>query len=124
MGTNYYLAAEAPCPHCGHQSEQLHVGKSSAGWRFLFASYPELGINSAKDWFTRIARTEEKILDEYRGSVTLVAFMRMVEQKQSQPRPTVTDIKLGEKNFPGAEFTDPRRVSYQSHQRLYAGARP
>lgn len=31
MGTNYYLVKNRPSV-----SEPLHIGKSSAGWRFLF----------------------------------------------------------------------------------------
>lgn len=35
MGTNYYLHTK-PCPCCGKSREEVHLGKSSYGWRFLF----------------------------------------------------------------------------------------
>ncbi len=34
MGTNYYLTEKPPCECCGREYEQLHIGKSSAGWTF------------------------------------------------------------------------------------------
>ena len=34
MGTNYYWQESEPCAACGRGYEQVHVGKSSAGWCF------------------------------------------------------------------------------------------
>lgn len=36
MGTNYYWnPTSSPCPTCGHDpGEEIHIGKSSAGWAF------------------------------------------------------------------------------------------
>ncbi len=43
MGTNYYLvppaSEEAPAIAKWSRGASVHVGKSSAGWRFLFRSY-------------------------------------------------------------------------------------
>lgn len=33
MGTNYYLHIDV-CPTCGRSADQIHIGKSSCGWRF------------------------------------------------------------------------------------------
>lgn len=49
MGTNYYLDAD-PCPTCGRCDEELHIGKSSAGWVFALHVIPERGINDLADW--------------------------------------------------------------------------
>jgi hypothetical protein len=41
MGTNYYVRppqGSAHCKHCGHDQE-IHLGKSSGGWRFLHRAY-------------------------------------------------------------------------------------
>jgi hypothetical protein len=35
MGTNYYLHKDY-CPCCGHPKVEVHLGKSSGGWKFLF----------------------------------------------------------------------------------------
>src|SRR5687768_116924 len=41
MGTNYYVHVP-PCPnaceHCGYET-RIHLGKQSAGWRFLHRAY-------------------------------------------------------------------------------------
>jgi len=34
LGTNYYWQESEPCAACGRGYEQVHVGKSSAGWCF------------------------------------------------------------------------------------------
>ncbi len=49
MGTNFYLHKNV-CEHCGRGDEELHIGKSSAGWCFSLRVHPELGINDLEDW--------------------------------------------------------------------------
>ena len=44
MGTNYYVRTPPSCggkcdQHC--KGEEIHLGKSSAGWVFSFRAYPE-----------------------------------------------------------------------------------
>jgi len=68
MGTNYYLR-EKPCECCGRAGEDLHIGKSSAGWCFVLHVYPDLKINSLKDWEERISKGGE-IVNEYEQIVT------------------------------------------------------
>jgi len=80
MGTNYYTTAEPPCEKCGRGSEQLHIGKSSAGWKFLFAPYPEHGLTSWRAWQTFL--TNRVIQDEYGAIVDLADLKALVEAKQ------------------------------------------
>lgn len=81
MGTNYYVGEEAACPTCGHvTSEPLHIGKSSVGWEFLFAPYPELGLTSWKAWRAYLETRE--IRDEYGGVVPLEELERLIEAKR------------------------------------------
>jgi hypothetical protein len=49
MGTNYYARGKT-CATCGHESDRLHIGKRSGGWRFTFRAYPDLGLTSRKAW--------------------------------------------------------------------------
>ena len=37
MGTNYYVEDGKKCSKCGAGGEEIHIGKSSAGWEFTFA---------------------------------------------------------------------------------------
>lgn len=57
MGTNYYMLA--PGEH-----EARHLGKLSAGWRFTFRIYPELGIVNLQSWLAQLD-TAIWIADEY-----------------------------------------------------------
>lgn len=72
MGTNYYLQkrAAAPCVTCGHQAkhEELHVGKSSAGWVFSLRIHPDEGIHGLEDWKARFL--DGVIEDEYGKAVS------------------------------------------------------
>jgi hypothetical protein len=62
MGTNYYLKFDK-CQSCDRAEEELHIGKSSAGWCFTLHVYPERGINSMVDWIKLFA--SGCIQDEY-----------------------------------------------------------
>lgn len=79
MGTNYYVAMEA-CPHCGRGDDRLHIGKSSAGWEFLFAPYPENGLTSWRAWKTFLKN--RPIVDEYGQPIDLYDLECLIEAKR------------------------------------------
>jgi hypothetical protein len=81
VGTNYYAKFKVCCK-CG-RSEQLHLGKSSAGWTFLlqanhfeyYKTWPEM-----KRWL------KDKVIEnEYGDPVSRADFVRQVEGKQKNP---------------------------------------
>lgn len=78
MGTNYYWLRETKpaCEHCGRPAvtEQLHIGKSSAGW--CFSLHVTDDIRSLIDWEDRWA-SGGRIEDEY-GQVISIGDMRLV----------------------------------------------
>ncbi len=80
MGTNYYLNTDY-CPCCGQSKQRLHIGKSSAGWRFNF---------DGEDLKTMdIDKIKEKlkygnIENEYGEQFSYDDFFAMVEQKQAE----------------------------------------
>lgn len=67
MGTNYYWHSPAnTCPTCGRSdAEELHIGKSSAGWCFALRVYPNREINDLPDWIDRFEMPGSRIVDEY-----------------------------------------------------------
>jgi hypothetical protein len=74
MGTNYYLKTgnkiTKTCD-CGFEhelDEELHIGKSSYGWKFILHIIPERGINELEDW-EELFKTG-KIFDEYGNEIT------------------------------------------------------
>lgn len=78
MGTNFFLPRRCPaaCEHCG--LEPLHIGKSSAGWRFGFEAHPELGLTSWGAWRAAVHEAGE-VVDEYGRSYTPEEFEEWVE---------------------------------------------
>lgn len=75
MGTNYYIHS------VDDFSRRYHIGKRSAGWRFLFRAWPgPRGITSKRDWFTFLSTTSDwRIYDEAGGEVPLLEFLQRVE---------------------------------------------
>lgn len=82
MGTNYYWR-DRPCEHCGRHDE-IHVGKSSAGWSLVFRAWPHrlddpehpewghdpsspfgLPVVSRADWRTVFTLRSGELWDEY-----------------------------------------------------------
>lgn len=86
MACNYYYVY--------HVSDQvkltIHIGKQSAGWRFLFRSYKTtwcLGIcqiDDFEDWVKILRFGDGHIEDEHGASVTYDNFMAMVAKNQNQ----------------------------------------
>ena len=79
MGTNYYLRTgnkiTKTC-NCGFEhelDEELHIGKSSYGWKFVLHIIPERGINELEDW-EELFKTG-KIFDEYDREITVEQMM-------------------------------------------------
>jgi hypothetical protein len=92
MGTNYYLRTP-PCPHCGHQKSELHIGKSSAGWNFGLHVYPNVdGVDESRlrpfgaekieeldDW--RPLFEKFLIFDEYDRPVTVEDMLTTITDR-------------------------------------------
>ena len=89
MGTNYYAVERKFAIH----RNIIHIGKSSAGWKFLFQGYqdyeldwnkPHISINSLDDWKKFLTNKNYGILDEYDDEISYENFFKMVEEKQSE----------------------------------------
>lgn len=80
MGTNYYVQCEK-CDCCGHKPEDLHIGKSSAGWTFSFNATEE--IISYEAWIKYLIG--KTIVDEYGHTVSILGFIRLIESKRDEP---------------------------------------
>ena len=62
--------------------EKIHIGKSSAGWRFCFNHQGEKWLDFA-DFKEFVSQFE--IFDEYGSSYTQEEFWTLVEKKQEAP---------------------------------------
>ena len=94
MGTNYYALKKKPSLY----SKVIHIGKASAGWKFLFQGYQgatgsdgfmydDLNINSLEDWKEFLKNDEYVILNEYDEEVSYKDFFDIVDEKQSEDNP-------------------------------------
>lgn len=80
MGTNYYAVKRKPCLH----GREIHIGKSSGGWLFLFHdndnfhTYPQF-----KKWLEDNVDTGEYVLfNEYEEEVTKDELLELIDKKQ------------------------------------------
>ena len=95
MGTNYYVhtpACENACDHCA-ASEQLHLGKSSAGWRFLHQADSDWPREQAHSLWLARAQSGE-IRDEYGRAVTLDELLAKIQAKQGDCSHTADDPEM------------------------------
>lgn len=103
MGTNYEVRDDPTCDNPAH-TKTLHIGKSSAGWKFSFHAIPdhEPPLTTWKAWQEFLeGRT---VVDEYGREMTLEEFRPVVEQR-GIPRdldrpichvnPTAQEIRVG-----------------------------
>jgi hypothetical protein len=85
MGTNYYWSEpDEICPTCNHNSgaKEIHIGKSSAGWEFMFHGTAHLKSWSAWKQFLYLNLGEGKILDEYGQQYTYTEMVACVEDRK------------------------------------------
>lgn len=83
VSTNFFLNPKSPCSTCGltDHRENLHIGKRSAGWRFLFHAYPEKGLITTAAWESYLKEAIDVggcILDEYDELIPLEKFIALV----------------------------------------------
>lgn len=102
MGTNYYLRTDF-CVCCGHPKTEIHLGKSSGGWKFLFHKHKfAKNVEEMKD----LTKTGV-IYNEYDDLVSYIEFWDMVETKQKEPFRNKEEYRImGLENIDGYEFVE------------------
>lgn len=95
MGTNYYFQKRPPCKKCGREYPRIHIGKSSNCWHFALRIYPEMAINSLKDW-KRIWRRNGKIFDEYDKEISWKEMESIITERSYDRREDPTPFWLKE----------------------------
>lgn len=127
MGTNYYLRTAA-CPTCGHQKNDLHIGKSSAGWYFGLRVYPnEDGIHDGQlspfeakqileldDW--RPLFEKFPIFDEYDKPVTAEDLLKEITER-SHPRGLLSRLTAGPEHM--GPYYQPNRTDQKAGAGTY-----
>ena len=86
MGTNYYAVLKKPSVW----NRTIHLGKSSAGWRFLFHETDEIRtFPQFKQWLAdNVGETKDYVLmDEYEEEVNVDDLIAKIESKQENNNP-------------------------------------
>lgn len=106
MGTNYYLKKEAKpaCKCCQrpYEPQEIHIGKSSAGWCFSLRVNPDKCITNWNNWkvFIEFASTEGwRIEDEYGNLVTLPELIKIVEERSWDGKYMYSKYERGPNNL-------------------------
>jgi len=79
MGTNYYVEEQELYEYRGRLYEDLHIGKSSAGWCFSLHVIPERGLNNLNDWINYLK--DKKIFNEYREEILLTELISEITER-------------------------------------------
>jgi len=79
MATNYYITKKAECSECGQEyNKQFHVGKQSAGWKFLFQK--QKFAATFEEWRKELKHRE--VFDDYGDWYTFDEFLKQVSLNQ------------------------------------------
>ena len=87
MGTNYYVRfgehTEEQICNLGHKHEvvvrnEIHIGKQSYGWKFLFNPYK----GSRSLWIDFLYINNDSIYDEYGTKISYIELMDVIERTQ------------------------------------------
>ena len=87
MGTNYYLH-QSVCESCGRGDNELHIGKSSAGWAFAL-HVGDAGSGqpaSVTEWMSVLSSPDGIIRDEYDCQVSLIELLRTMFHRAGGPK--------------------------------------
>ena len=79
MGTNYYLEY-AHCETCGKPNKVLHLGRLSAGWKFLIHKHED--ITNYEELKQKIK--QGVIKDEYNTIYSQEEFLKIIEDSQKE----------------------------------------
>ena len=71
MGTNYYIR-QKECQHCHHRPDDIHIGKSSAGW--VFALHVDDQFKCLDDYINYVKDNDLKIHNEYDEEIDVDSF--------------------------------------------------
>lgn len=86
MGTNYYVKSEV-CEYCNRSDEDLHIGKSSAGWCFSLRVYPDMNIHNLDDWKQYLNSIDNVVEDEYGDIVSFDKLMSTITERSWKGSP-------------------------------------
>lgn len=109
MGINYYwqTGPENRCAACNHllddSPEQVHIGKSSAGWAFLLRIHPELRVHNLEDWKALWSKPGSVIYDGSGQTITPDLMLSIITDRSN---PLSVEERDFSKYFPYESVAD------------------
>lgn len=101
MGTNYYAVKKKP--RIVKVYDEIHLGKSSVGWKFNFQRQPEY-YNNFEEFKKFVLSNEEfDFIDEYGHKIEPKELLELIEEEQKENNP---DDFTYDNNINGYRFTD------------------
>lgn len=76
---NFYYKTEEELNEKLYQC--IHIGKSSGGWHFILAIYPDYGISNLEDWKKLFFDSSNYIENEYGERVTPEEMMSIITER-------------------------------------------
>lgn len=100
MGTNYYAVKKKP--RIVKIYDEIHLGKSSVGWKFVFQEQEQYhNFEEFKDFI--LNNNEWIIKDEYGKEISPNDLLKLIKTKQKENNP---DDFTWAKNVGGYRFSD------------------
>lgn len=100
MGTNYYAIKKKP--RIVRVYDSIHIGKSSAGWKFLFHTQKEYKtFEEFKNWI--LTQDEYIFKDEYSNKIEPITLLELIQIAQKQDN---KEDFVYNKNVNGYRFSD------------------
>ena len=92
MGTNYYAKINC-CKLCGKPEKEVHIGKDSAGWKFVIELNSEYFTN-LEELYAFMQQSNVRIFDEYGKEVTYEDIIDIIETNKDMESRNGTDDKV------------------------------
>lgn len=103
MGTNYYAIKRKPKIVKYKYYERIHIGKSSAGWKFVFQDNDKFhSYDEFKQWLEN-SKNDYMLRDEYGNEINAEDLLKLIEEKQKESN---TDDFRYDKNVNGYRFSE------------------
>lgn len=98
MGTNYYLNTDY-CPCCGKPRKQVHLGKSSYGWKFLFYKHGRVRDFPSFCEFIKQGEIENEYGDRFDAEDLLDLIEAQQDEKSHENAQNINGYDFMEREF-------------------------
>ena len=118
MGTNYYLVNRCSCGEA--VKDKIHLGKSSAGWSFMFRGYKKYEedlpygdqVTNYSEWEDLITQSTWEVEDEYMRGIDSLEFIEYAKNMQGKHHAESTEGRYAPASFDHNKMVDGRSFTF------------